>query len=66
VIVTAVPKHICNGITFRKELSIKKKAEVLGIIPRIPFVLLLEHGKTTTSSILGHILYECGVDVTPL
>jgi UDP-N-acetylmuramate--alanine ligase len=51
-------------LLFRKELSIKKRAEVLGIITRIPFVLqLLEPTKTTTSSILGHI-YTNGVDVT--
>jgi UDP-N-acetylmuramate--alanine ligase len=51
-------------LLFRKELSIKKRAEVLGILPRIPFVLqLLEPMVTTTSSILGH-LYRCGVDVT--
>jgi UDP-N-acetylmuramate--alanine ligase len=41
--------------------NIKKRAEVLGIITKDTFVLLSgTHGKTTTSSILGHILYESG------
>jgi UDP-N-acetylmuramate--alanine ligase len=49
---------------FRKELSIKKRAEVL-LLPRIPFVFAVAGTMVeTTSSILGHILYECGVDVT--
>ncbi len=45
---------------------IKKRAEVLGIITKDTYCFAIAgtHGKTTTSSILGHILYECGVDVT--
>jgi UDP-N-acetylmuramate--alanine ligase len=47
-----------------REYNIKKRAEVLGIITKDTFVLLSgTHGKTTTSSILGHILYESGADV---
>jgi UDP-N-acetylmuramate--alanine ligase len=43
-----------------------KRAEVLGIITKDTFCFAVAgtHGKTTTSSILGHILYESGVDVT--
>ena len=49
-----------NGFT------IKKRAEVLGIITKDTFCFAVAgtHGKTTTSSILGHVLYESGIDVT--
>lgn len=45
---------------------VKKRAEVLGIITKDTFCFAVAgtHGKTTTSSILGHILYESGEDVT--
>ena len=68
---------IQNVITFGDEvvvdvllstpaLHIKKRAEVLGIITKDTFCFAVAgtHGKTTTSSILGHVLYESGVDVT--
>jgi len=46
--------------------NIKKRAEVLGIITKDTYCFAVAgtHGKTTTSSILGHVLYESGVDVT--
>jgi UDP-N-acetylmuramate--alanine ligase len=49
----------------RQEYNIKR-AEVLGIITKDTFCFAVAgtHGKTTTSSILGHILYESGADVT--
>ena len=49
-----------------RDYSIKKRAEVLGIITKDTYCFAVAgtHGKTTTSSILGHILYESGVDVT--
>ncbi len=49
-----------------REYVVKKRAEVLGIITKDTFCFAVAgtHGKTTTSSILGHILYECGADVT--
>ena len=49
-----------------RDFLIKKRAEVLGIITRDTFCFAVAgtHGKTTTSSILGHILYESGADVT--
>jgi UDP-N-acetylmuramate--alanine ligase len=49
-----------------KNFTILKRAEVLGIITKDTFCFAVAgtHGKTTTSSILGHILFECGVDVT--
>ncbi|HRZ74037.1 MAG TPA: cyanophycin synthetase, partial [Flavobacterium sp.] len=49
-----------------RDYSIKKRAEVLGIITKDTYCFAVAgtHGKTTTSSILGHILYESGVDLT--
>lgn len=46
--------------------QIKKRAEVLGIITKDTFCFAVAgtHGKTTTSSILGHILHASRVDVT--
>jgi UDP-N-acetylmuramate--alanine ligase len=41
---------------------IKKRAEVLGIITKI--LLFCCCGTHGTTSILGHILYESGADVT--
>lgn len=67
VVTPAVPKNhselnyfIDNGFV------VKKRAEVLGIITKDTFCFAIAgtHGKTTTSSILGHVLYESGVDVT--
>lgn len=45
---------------------VKKRAEVLGLITKDTFCFAVAgtHGKTTTSSILGHILFESGADVT--
>jgi UDP-N-acetylmuramate--alanine ligase len=68
VIVTpAVPKHHSQWNYFlEREYEVKKRAEVLGIITKDTFCFAVAgtHGKTTTSSILGHILFESGADVT--
>ncbi|MGL5113147.1 MAG: UDP-N-acetylmuramate--L-alanine ligase [Flavobacterium sp.] len=68
VIVTpAVPKGHLEWIYFLdKKFIVKKRAEVLGIITKdtFSFAVAGTHGKTTTSSILGHILHESGADVT--
>lgn len=46
--------------------EIKKRSEVLGIITRNTFCFAVAgtHGKTTTSSILAHLLKETGTPVT--
>ncbi|MCZ8145703.1 UDP-N-acetylmuramate--L-alanine ligase [Flavobacterium sp.] len=67
VITPAIPKnHTEWNYLLEKGYVIKKRAEVLGLITQgtYCFAVAGTHGKTTTSSILGHILYESGADVT--
>ena len=67
IITPAVPKkHSEWNYFLEREYTVKKRAEVLGIITKDTFCFAVAgtHGKTTTSSILGHILYDSGVDVT--
>ncbi|WP_395047291.1 UDP-N-acetylmuramate--L-alanine ligase [Flavobacterium sp.] len=67
IITPAVPKsHSEWNYFLERDYQVKKRAEVLGIITKDTFCLAVAgtHGKTTTSSILGHILYESGADVT--
>lgn len=67
IITPAVPiAHSEWNYFVERGYHIKKRAEVLGIITKDTFCFAVAgtHGKTTTSSILGHILYESGADVT--
>jgi UDP-N-acetylmuramate--alanine ligase len=68
VIVTpAVPvSHSEWNYFIERGYNIKKRAEVLGIITKDTYCFAVAgtHGKTTTSSILGHVLHESSVDVT--
>jgi UDP-N-acetylmuramate--alanine ligase len=67
IITPAVPiQHSEWNYFIERDYEVKKRAEVLGIITKDTFCFAVAgtHGKTTTSSILGHILYESGVDVT--
>jgi UDP-N-acetylmuramate--alanine ligase len=67
IITPAVPtSHSEWNYFLERNYQVKKRAEVLGIITQgtFSFAVAGTHGKTTTSSILGHILYESGADVT--
>jgi len=46
--------------------KVLKRSEVLGLITQDTVCLAVAgtHGKTTTTSILGHLLYECDVELT--
>lgn len=63
----AVPKMMGELVHFRESgYHIKKRAEVLGMITNQTYSLAVAgtHGKTTTSSILGHLLADTGAPVT--
>ncbi len=63
----AVPDSFGELVHFRESgYMIKKRAEVLGMIANEKFCAAVAgtHGKTTTSSILGHLLAETGIGVT--
>lgn len=67
VVTPAVPKnHMQWNYFLDNGFEVKKRAEVLGIITKDTYCFAVAgtHGKTTTSSILGHVLYESGLDVT--
>lgn len=67
VVTPAIPKNHTEWAYFvNNNFEIKKRAEVLGIITKDTFCFAVAgtHGKTTTTSILGHILYQSGIDVT--
>jgi UDP-N-acetylmuramate--alanine ligase len=67
IITPAVPvTHSQWNYFLERDYQVKKRAEVLGIITKDTFCFAVAgtHGKTTTSSILGHILFESGADVT--
>ncbi len=63
----AVPiTHVQWNYFVERDFVIKKRAEVLGIITKDTYCFAVAgtHGKTTTSAILGHVLFQSGVDVT--
>lgn len=67
VITPAVPvSHAEWNYFIERNYLVMKRAAVLGLITKDTFCFAVAgtHGKTTTSSILGHILYESGADVT--
>lgn len=67
VITPAVPKsHSEWNYFIDNGFEIKKRSEVLGLITKDTYCFAVAgtHGKTTTTGILGHILYQSGVDVT--
>ena len=67
IITPAVPiSHSQWQFFLERDFIIKKRAEVLGIITNntFSFGVAGTHGKTTTTAILGHILFQSGIDVT--
>jgi len=63
----AIPNDHQQYNYFKKQgYAVLKRAEVLGLITKDSFCLAVAgtHGKTTTSSILAHILNETGTPIT--
>ncbi len=63
----AVPKdHAELNYFFDNEFTVKKRSEVLGLVTNETFCFAVAgtHGKTTTSSILAHILKEAQLPMT--
>ena len=63
----AVPKDHQELCYFQeKGFAVKKRSEVLGMITRNSFTIAVAgtHGKTTTSSMIAHILRHSGIDCT--
>ena len=60
----AIPKNHAELNYFRdNDFKVLKRSEILGIITENTFCLAVAgtHGKTTTTSILGHIMHDCNV-----
>ena len=63
----AIPKDHMELVYFKNNgFEVFKRSQVLGLITKNTFCLAVAgtHGKTTTTSILGHLLYECDVKLT--
>ncbi|NNL15876.1 MAG: UDP-N-acetylmuramate--L-alanine ligase [Flavobacteriaceae bacterium] len=63
----AIPEKHEELIFFQSTgFKVLKRSEVLGLITKNTFCLAVAgtHGKTTTTSILAHLLYECGIGLT--
>lgn len=63
----AIPKDHKEFNYFKEhDFELLKRSVILGEITKNTFCLAVAgtHGKTTTTSILGHLLYECEVPVT--
>lgn len=63
----AVPNSHVELLYFQANgFQIKKRSEVLGLITKDSFCLAVAgtHGKTTTTSILAHLLAECNMSFT--
>lgn len=63
----AIPKSNIELAYFvHHNFQVMKRSQVLGLITQNTFCMAIAgtHGKTTTTSILGHLLKECNVEVT--
>ncbi|WP_121964213.1 UDP-N-acetylmuramate--L-alanine ligase [Myroides sp. N17-2] len=67
VVTPAIPKsHSEWNYYINEGFDIRKRSEVLGLITKDTYCFAVAgtHGKTTTTSILGHLLFQAKVDVT--
>ncbi|MDM1396354.1 UDP-N-acetylmuramate--L-alanine ligase [Myroides odoratimimus] len=67
VVTPAIPStHTEWNYFIDNGFDIRKRSEVLGLITKDTYCFAVAgtHGKTTTTSILGHLLFQAGVDVT--
>ena len=63
----AIPKSQEQFVYFKEQnFSVKKRAEVLGDVTKNQNTLAVAgtHGKTTTTSILAHLLKDSGLNIT--
>lgn len=63
----AIPaNHSQHNYFIDNNFEVKKRAEVLGMISASMYTIAVAgtHGKTTTSSMIAHILHHSGVDTT--
>lgn len=63
----AIPKnHNELNYFFESKFNVLKRSEILGEITKNTFCMAVAgtHGKTTTSTILGHIVHEAGLKAT--
>ena len=63
----AVPKNHSELNYFKSNnFNVLKRSEILGLITENTVCLAVAgtHGKTTTTSILGHLMHECHVELT--
>ena len=63
----AVPKNHSELQYFKGNgFKVLKRSEVLGLVTENTYCLAVAgtHGKTTTTSILGHLMYECDIELT--
>ena len=63
----AVPKNHLQLTYFKNnEFTVLKRSQILGLITENTFCLAVAgtHGKTTTTSILGHLMNACNVPLT--
>ncbi len=67
VVTPAIPSSHKQWEFFKSNgFDIRKRAEVLGLITKDTYCFAVAgtHGKTTTTSILGHLLFQANIDVT--
>ena len=63
----AIPSNHSELVFFRdNNFKVMKRSQILGLITENTYCLAVAgtHGKTTTTSILGHLLYESGIKLT--